>query len=749
MFSSRQMLVGQLESALVADCGSNVTRVVLIEIVDNAYRFIARGEAPSTSEAPFMDVTVGVMNAIASIEASTGRKLISDGRILIPQEDDRTGVDAFLASSSAAEPLRLVAAGLVKNESAAAAARGSHSTYTTVLDTISLDDYGDDFDSATGFTTVEIDFDNPEAEFNPFKGSTSRPPIFGSGQEALASKRTKKKQKGISLAGDRTLRHWRERQIAKLRRLSPNFIVMSGGVDSSSYQPLLALLDVVLEANRQEAVLAMATGVDHKAPTLIFAGNSKAHDALMGKMSGQLESFLVDNIKPSYDRENLEPLQNQLSLLYQERLLPGLPGYQKLAQLSSGQVNTTCRAVGLMTRYLAHQIAGNKVLTADIGGNNTSLFYATAGEFNSMVQGDFGLSYGLSNVLAQTGVVRILRWIPFNITEDEVIHYALNKTLRPNSIPADERERYIEAAFAREALRCNYIMLSKQSSKGLDYNRIIGVGGPLVNVTPWHAVLMLLDAFEPAGSDGTGLLDIELDTTMLMSTAGTLATYNPNAAAYLFQYDCLNRLGSVVVPLGHASPGSLAVTVSLHTRSGRTRQLKVKYGDIEIIPFYSDEEATLEIIPAPGFRIGSAAAGVPIRSQEFINGGSVGLVIDARGRPLHFPSNSDERQELVAHWYSAYRNALQRAEQDNQGGYSLQALNNSKAPPSQPVAELKALPEKEPVKVAPTPKPIAKTKPQKTFKPAKKKTVEPTSLSELTPEELLRKELTGKGKKKR
>ncbi|NWJ44933.1 MAG: glutamate mutase L, partial [Chloroflexi bacterium] len=397
----------------------------------------------------------------------------------------------------------------------------------------------------------------------------------------------------------------------------------------------------------------------------------------------------------------------------------------------------------------AHQIEEKKVLTADIGGNNTSLFYATAEEFNSMVQGDFGLSYGLSNVLAQTGVARIIRWIPFKITEDEVIHYALNKTLRPKSIPADERERYIEAAFAREALRCNYIMLSKQSSKGLDYNRVIGAGGPLVNVNPWHAVLMLLDAFEPAGSAGTGLLDIELDTTMLMSTAGTLATYNANAAAYLFQYDCLNRLGSVVVPLGHASPGSLAVTISLHTRSGRTRELKVKYGDIEIIPFYSDEEATLEIVPSPGFRIGSAAAGVPVRSQEFISGGSVGLIIDARGRPLHFSSNSDERQEAVARWYSAYRNALQRAEQDTQGGYSLKALTTRKAQPSQPVTEPKAPSEKEPVKAAPAPKPLAKTKPQKTFTPAKKKTEEPPALSELTPEELLRRELTGKGKKKR
>src|SRR5689334_5158188 len=107
-----------IESVLVADCGSNTTRVVLVEVVDQAYRFIARGEAPSTLEEPYNDVTVGVLNAIASIEHSTGRQLLLGGRLLVPQQEDGTGVDAFVACSSAAEPLRVVVAGLVRNISA-------------------------------------------------------------------------------------------------------------------------------------------------------------------------------------------------------------------------------------------------------------------------------------------------------------------------------------------------------------------------------------------------------------------------------------------------------------------------------------------------------------------------------------------------------------------------------------------------------------------------------------------------------
>ena len=42
------------------------------------------------------------------------------------------------------------------------------------------------------------------------------------------------------------------------------------------------------------------------------------------------------------------------------------------------------------------------MLTADLGGSNAALFYADANDFASMVRGGFGLSFGLSNVLAET-----------------------------------------------------------------------------------------------------------------------------------------------------------------------------------------------------------------------------------------------------------------------------------------------------------------------------------------------------------
>ena len=53
----------KLRSILATDCGSTTTKAILIELVDGVYRQTHRGEAPTTVEAPFEDVTRGVCNA--------------------------------------------------------------------------------------------------------------------------------------------------------------------------------------------------------------------------------------------------------------------------------------------------------------------------------------------------------------------------------------------------------------------------------------------------------------------------------------------------------------------------------------------------------------------------------------------------------------------------------------------------------------------------------------------------------------
>ncbi len=76
----------RLISILATDCGSTTTKAILIERRGSEYRLIVRGEAPTTVEAPFEDVTRGVLNAIMEVEELAGRKILDGERIITPQK---------------------------------------------------------------------------------------------------------------------------------------------------------------------------------------------------------------------------------------------------------------------------------------------------------------------------------------------------------------------------------------------------------------------------------------------------------------------------------------------------------------------------------------------------------------------------------------------------------------------------------------------------------------------------------------
>src|SRR5437588_4872662 len=82
-----------IKRIVATDCGSTTTKAILIEQSDKGeYRLVARGEAPTTVERPFEDVTLGVLNSITELEEITettvpesypkGRRgLIKDGKV--------------------------------------------------------------------------------------------------------------------------------------------------------------------------------------------------------------------------------------------------------------------------------------------------------------------------------------------------------------------------------------------------------------------------------------------------------------------------------------------------------------------------------------------------------------------------------------------------------------------------------------------------------------------------------------------
>lgn len=131
----------QGDSLLAVDIGAALTRAVFFDVVDGQYRFVAAGQAPSTAEAPFKDVSEGVREAIEQLQSVTGLTLLDEERGLItPSQPDGSGVDAFVSTLSAGPALRAVIAGLLPEASLESARRLTETVYARIVDRISLHD---------------------------------------------------------------------------------------------------------------------------------------------------------------------------------------------------------------------------------------------------------------------------------------------------------------------------------------------------------------------------------------------------------------------------------------------------------------------------------------------------------------------------------------------------------------------------------------------------------------------------------
>ncbi|HKV57393.1 MAG TPA: glutamate mutase L, partial [Ktedonobacteraceae bacterium] len=103
-------------SIMVADCGATFTKVSLLGLVEGQYRLIARGVSPTTSAGPNENVTRGVIQAINEIEYITGRRFVTDGKIVTPEGPSGDGVDLLVSTMSVGGPMRLVVLGGVTRE---------------------------------------------------------------------------------------------------------------------------------------------------------------------------------------------------------------------------------------------------------------------------------------------------------------------------------------------------------------------------------------------------------------------------------------------------------------------------------------------------------------------------------------------------------------------------------------------------------------------------------------------------------
>jgi hypothetical protein len=509
----KPVITQPLNVIVATDCGSTTTKAILIEKVGDEYRQTYRGEAPTTVEAPFEDVTRGVLNAIAEIEELSGRRILDGDKILTPnraaQGDPKTGVDIYISTSSAGGGLQMMVTGVVQNMTGESAQR-----------------------AALGAGAIVID--------------------------VLAS-------------NDGRLPH---EKIERIRTMRPDMILMSGGTD----------------------------------------GGAVTHVVEMAEYISAADGVIMETIAK---REHLN------------------------------------------------------LIGVDIGGATTDVFSVFEGHFNRTVSANLGMSYSISNVLAETGLANIMRWVPFTIDEQTLRNRIKNKMVRPTTIPQTLDELQIEHAIAREALRLALIHHKSLATalKGVQQERtisdvfeqqqsgktlidmlkldlIVGSGGILSHAPRRvQSMLMMVDAYEPLG-----VTRLSVDSIFMMPHLGVLSTIDEKAATDVFVRDCMVYLGTCVAPIGQGKDGERCADYAITFPDGRVDKGALSFGDLRLVPLASGQKASITIQPAKQVNLG-AGAGVAVTRE--VQGGVVGLLLDGRGRPLQLPTDHAARVASLTRWYQA------------------------------------------------------------------------------------------------
>ena len=116
----------RMEYILATDVGSTTTKARFFSRKSGEWRFLASGEAPTTVEAPYEDVTMGVRNAVREVEELTHHNIMSkDGSGIATPFDGVRGVDLYCTTSSAGGGLQMMVSGIMETMTAASARKAA------------------------------------------------------------------------------------------------------------------------------------------------------------------------------------------------------------------------------------------------------------------------------------------------------------------------------------------------------------------------------------------------------------------------------------------------------------------------------------------------------------------------------------------------------------------------------------------------------------------------------------------------
>jgi hypothetical protein len=438
-----------------------------------------------------------------------------------------------------------------------------------------------------------------------------------------------------------------EERMDAILRLRPDLIIIAGGTEGGASQSVLNVLEAV--------GLACYLLPKHHRPEVLYVGNQSLRDEVQARIGELTKLYFAPNVRPALEVERLDAARSRMNRVYGRILSRKLSGVQELDAWTRGAgVLPTSAAFGRVIQFLsgAHK-ASKGVLGIEVEASAITLAAAFDGRLYQGVYPQPDLESDVSSPVDPASLDEIRRWLTVDFAEDQIREYLLHKSLYPASQPAVPEEFALEQALLRQSM-CSAVkamigdLLPEVGAPGNDLlpgvEPIIASGALLIQLpTLAHSVLTLLDGLQP-----TGVTTLILDQHHIASALGAAAGTNPLLMVQILDSNAFLHVGTVIAPVGKARPGTPILRLKVTYESGNTSELEIKQGELEALPLPLGQAARLQLQPLHRFDIGMGAPG---RGGSLrVSGGALGVIIDARGRPLALPGDFPRRAERYQKW---------------------------------------------------------------------------------------------------
>jgi hypothetical protein len=129
---------------------------------------------------------------------------------------------------------------------------------------------------------------------------------------------------------------------------------------------------------------------------------------------------------------------------------------------------------------------------------------------------------------------------------------------------------------------------------------------------------------------------------------GAVAEQNSLLPVHVIDSGALAYLATVIAPvINNVNYGTPIVRAKIIRSDGSQNETEVKMGALQVLPLESGQTARLQLRPLQRADVGLG----PGRAGEVeVIGSALGVVIDARGRPIRLPTEAERRRELLTLW---------------------------------------------------------------------------------------------------